>query len=340
MILNQTPPELFSERPVRSVMEEEGGWPSYRARRIITITVLLGVIGGGLAVAYTRPTTPMAVVEVPVIKADIVPYKQRPQQPGGMDIPHQDMEVYRELEGKTQLEAKPGEEKMLPTSESPLPEHINGQVQTDFSAPTIMTTPKTELLTGVPVQQNEPDLRTSIPNSEPALPQVAQAAASPVAMSSDMQVPAASVIKTPDIKQKSVVEPAGQSLETHNEKAIDSLANKNNSVSQKSPEVKQGEKTAESFAATLAKVTTPAKTKSVVQFASLPNQEQAKLLLNKLAKQYASLLDGAELRIVRADLGGKGIYYRIQSAPVTPDQANHICAALKQQHAGCFIVRP
>jgi cell division protein FtsN len=56
----------------------------------------------------------------PLIKAEEGPIKIRPDQPGGMEIPHQDKMVYDELEGKEQ---KPAVEKLLPPPEQPkLPE--------------------------------------------------------------------------------------------------------------------------------------------------------------------------------------------------------------------------
>jgi len=43
---------------------------------------------------------------------------------------------------------------------------------------------------------------------------------------------------------------------------------------------------------------------------------------------------------IRADLGDKGIYYRIQTGPVAdPAAAERICSALKQRSVGCIIAR-
>ena len=62
------------------------------------------------------------------------------------------------------------------------------------------------------------------------------------------------------------------------------------------------------------------------------------MMLN-LQEKYSSALNGASLHLARADLGTKGIYYRIQSQPLTEEGANRICSSLKQMNAGCILVR-
>jgi len=61
--------------------------------------------------------------------------------------------------------------------------------------------------------------------------------------------------------------------------------------------------------------------------------------MGRLQRRYASILDEAQLRVVQADLGEKGIYYRIQSQPISDERANKICASVKKLKAGCILVR-
>jgi hypothetical protein len=76
-----------------------------------------------------------------------------------------------------------------------------------------------------------------------------------------------------------------------------------------------------------------------VQLASVPDETSANQMVKQLQSRYASVLGDAHLRLVRVDLGDKGIYYRIQSQPVSEGRANDICAAFKKMKAGCILVR-
>jgi hypothetical protein len=43
---------------------------------------------------------------------------------------------------------------------------------------------------------------------------------------------------------------------------------------------------------------------------------------------------------VRADLGDKGVVYRIQAGPITTaDAAADLCNKLKARNVGCFVAR-
>src|SRR5580658_4513994 len=98
---NQPPPELFAQRPVQSTFSKDSAdrsvrmrrGPPYAVRRLITVSVLLLIVCGGLYWAFGN-RMPAVPGEIPTIKAE-GSYKQRPQQPGGIEIPHQDVQVYQ-----------------------------------------------------------------------------------------------------------------------------------------------------------------------------------------------------------------------------------------------------
>ena len=68
-------------------------------------------------------------------------------------------------------------------------------------------------------------------------------------------------------------------------------------------------------------------------------QAQAQALKEKLQAKYAGRLGDAALHLERADLGARGVFYRIQSQGLAESDANHICSALKQMNTGCILVR-
>ena len=52
---------------------------------------------------------------------------------------------------------------------------------------------------------------------------------------------------------------------------------------------------------------------------------------------FPSTLGGGSIR--RADLGAKGVYYRVRVGPLTRDAADKICAQLKSGGAECILTR-
>ena len=258
------PPELHPERPIRSDFARSDfgarfgrGGVSYRTRRLLTISLLAGVLSAGLygLVHHFATETPE---EIPTLTADGA-YKQKPDQPGGINIPHQDVEVYQKLSTDTK-NGKPTVEHLLPPPEAPAP--VPPPLPPATTAPTLT-------------------------NIAPA------PAAAPI-------IPTTTVKPTPPSAPVHTVE---------------------------KPVTKAHDKTVQSTGAV------------AVQLASVANESAAEATLERLQTKYAPLLGGTHLHLVKADLAGKGTTYRIQSPPLTEVKATSLCAAIKQQNAGCILVR-
>jgi hypothetical protein len=59
----------------------------------------------------------------------------------------------------------------------------------------------------------------------------------------------------------------------------------------------------------------------------------------RLQKKYAEL-KGLSVRTQKADLGAKGIFYRLQAGVASESRAKEICAGLKlSNHSGCVVVK-
>ena len=86
----------------------------------------------------------------------------------------------------------------------------------------------------------------------------------------------------------------------------------------------------------------PAKNGSYkVQVASVPSQEQAEKEWAKMKSANSDLLGALTMSIQRADLGAKGVYYRIQAGPLADDAAaKTLCSSLQSRKIGCLVVRP
>ena len=46
------------------------------------------------------------------------------------------------------------------------------------------------------------------------------------------------------------------------------------------------------------------------------------------------------MQVAKADLGEKGVFYRIQGVGLDEERARSVCSQLKAQNVGCVVVRP
>jgi cell division septation protein DedD len=77
-----------------------------------------------------------------------------------------------------------------------------------------------------------------------------------------------------------------------------------------------------------------------VQLGSVRSEDQARQEWSRIKRQNADLLGNLSATPIRADLGDKGVYYRIQVGPVGDTAtAEHLCGELKQRSVGCILVR-
>jgi hypothetical protein len=84
----------------------------------------------------------------------------------------------------------------------------------------------------------------------------------------------------------------------------------------------------------------PAKTGNVrLQLGSVRSAGAARVEWDRIRQRNSDLLGALSASPVRADLGDKGVYYRIQTGPIGYLAADRICGALKARKVGCVIVR-
>jgi hypothetical protein len=85
----------------------------------------------------------------------------------------------------------------------------------------------------------------------------------------------------------------------------------------------------------------PAAPKGVrVQLGAMHSEELARREWDRLKHRNGDLLGSLSVETVRADLGDKGVFFRIQAGPL-PDlkEAERICEEMKRRNFGCTIVR-
>jgi cell division protein FtsN len=84
-------------------------------RGVLTGVVLVAFVGI-LWYAYPRGQEQYTDIDVPVVKADATPYKSAPEEPGGMEVRHQDSTVFETLDGG----AGKTDEKVVAAQEKPM----------------------------------------------------------------------------------------------------------------------------------------------------------------------------------------------------------------------------
>ena len=277
------------DRPVTSQVGR--GRPSMRkkwTRRILTVGIALGALFGFVAIvfnAYDRGKQPADDKAAPVIKAEEGPLKVRPQQPGGMDVPNQDKQVYGRI---APADRPPQVEHLIPPPEANVARPPAPPQQTAASQPA----------ESAPAPAEPKPAEVAAPATPPAPPAAEPEPAQPVA------------------KEEAPPEPAPP------------------------PKAEPPARTASVPRA----VPPPTRVSAGgyrVQIASLKSEDAAKRTWTDLSKRHADLFGKLSSSVVRADLGQKGVYYRLQAGPLADAAAAQaLCNRAKQRKLGCIVVKP
>jgi len=74
-----------------------------------------------------------------------------------------------------------------------------------------------------------------------------------------------------------------------------------------------------------------------VQLSSQRSEGDARASLQNISARWSSLFQGNDLEVRRADLGAKGVYYRVMLPAGSRSQAAQICAEIKSSGGDCFV---
>jgi len=74
--------------------------------------------------------------------------------------------------------------------------------------------------------------------------------------------------------------------------------------------------------------------------ASIRSEDAVRAEWGRLKGKYPDMLGGLDLTVARADLGAKGIFYRLRAGPLSESAAKKLCADLAKNKVGCLVVRP
>lgn len=88
-----------------------------------------------------------------------------------------------------------------------------------------------------------------------------------------------------------------------------------------------------------AAATQPAAGPYAIQIASQPTREGAQSTYESLSRRYSSVIGGRGVNIVRADIPGKGVYYRVRVPAGSRSEASSLCRSYKAAGGSCFVAR-
>lgn len=260
------------------------------------LVLLAFIFAGALFFAYRNSMHPAGLAGAaadgspPLLRADTTPYKMAPENPGGIDIPHQDKEIYDRLSGKTE----PGVERLLPRAEEPLDLPSEPQVQPNPDALAAASAGMSPTVEG-----SAPAVPTPPQGTMPVPGQMQPGAAMPATGAPVSAMPT----ETPGTDAPAGTVPA-------------SVADK--VAGQKLPEpIAEGE--------------------YVVQLGSGKDEAGALRQFSRLQKKYPDLLGGLAPNVQRADLGDKGVFFRLRAGPLSKSAAELLCDKLSSGGQACLV---
>ena len=85
----------------------------------------------------------------------------------------------------------------------------------------------------------------------------------------------------------------------------------------------------------------PARADLRVHLGTVKSKARAVREARRLIRAHKSALDGLKIELVRADLGGRGVYYRLLAGPVSNNTAaDSLCRQLTVRNQNCFVIEP
>ncbi len=358
-------PAAASRRPVRSV------------RGMVTTAAVIVVLGVGAYGAYSwvRHGAPISSFsgEPRVIAADSDPVKVAPENPGGTVVPNQDKAVYDRVAGDST--AAPKQKELVSSNEQPvdvvqktlIPESVSPD---DGSAEQVTATPvgETEDPRLLPnqnggnadVASNGDDqvpavsprkVRTMIvkpdgslvPRDEPALAPATTAAAKPAnnQVASANPRPSATNAQAaaqPDDNDAASAESTPiRVVKTNPVPTARPEPAKANAAAPVQPKVQPKQVASASPAAAPAATSAASSGAYGVQIASLPTEADAQKSQANLKAKFASVIGNHPLEIRKADIAGKGTYYRVRVVAGSKDEAAAICQRYRSAGGTCLI---
>ncbi|MBC2885008.1 SPOR domain-containing protein [Ochrobactrum sp. CM-21-5] len=333
--------EAYRNRPVRG-----------RRGLILASAAGIAVLLGGIGYHFLGGS---GSDEPIVIRADNQPTKIQPENPGGATVPNQDKAVYDRVAGT--LPNSPEQKSLISSGEEPvdisgtddsenaasnIPDEPAGtnaagqgqsaQMASDQNAPliqpreveTMIVRPDGTIVQPEPVAAPQPAPVASQQPTAPsggdeiaALASAGDTAPQPVAPAPGVEPAQA---ETPRLPVRAPVVPSRPA-----EQPVNIVGN----VPQRTA----------TPAAAAPQVASAAGGGYFIQIASQPSAELAQKSYANMAQRYANVIGGRGVDIKRAEIPGKGTYYRVRVQAGSKEDASALCGRLKSAGGNCLVTR-
>lgn len=311
-----------------------------------------------------------------LIEASSEPVKVAPENPGGKEVPNQDRAIFSDPKGAPAQEelVSTSEEPVDIASvpENALPSSLNGEdfqkgedrlapseesASSGDAAPFVVAPRKVRTL----VVRSDGTLveRAAVPTPEPIQPEATVEVENVAAVEPEQLggVPLAAATQAEPVsdaatEEPTLVEAAPETPETAVEPtATAALPTRTVQTRTISPEQITerpsdqpvnivNEQPAQVATAPAAETAAQApSTPFAVQMASLPTEADAQQSARNLSGKFGNVLGGRSLVIRRAEIEGKGTYYRVRVGAETRAEANTLCEQIKSSGGSCFVTR-
>tara|TARA_R110000868_G_scaffold92100_3_gene255250 strand:- start:25935 stop:26861 length:927 start_codon:yes stop_codon:yes gene_type:complete len=301
--------DLHAEQRYRGAGKKApgGGWLKGAATVILGLVVVGGGLGAGGYWFYNQGQPAQQEGKLPILLPDPTPVKLRPDDPGGMEVPHRDTTIYEQLD-----DSQPEDPVVL--QELPdMPKAPEVMPSSDDGGETDVADGASNAETSVGQVVTETASASSASKSEPAAESAPETATSQTTAS----------IKAPEIAAPSYAEKAIAAAKEKQQAAV--VAAPATPVAAKA-NVATGKVSEQDFR---------------IQLASVRDASGAESEWKRLSSKNKDLLGNLQMFVQRTDLGDKGVFYRLQAGPLAnAGAAETLCGNLKQRNVGCLIVRP
>lgn len=279
---------------------------------------------GSLWIAYRSGGTAAPIGEAPLIKADPQPVKVRPTPEEARGEP--DPQIYIKLaKSPSQPPSQPqAAAKLLPAPEKPMPRPVSAFVA-EAPAPPPVALPQ--------IADASPAAVAPPPVTAPRAPPEAVARVAGERERLDLAATKPQIRHTPPAKPGVVLSLPGATEAKAPEPKPAAPAVVPAVVSAVVPAAKPA------GAAALAAVA-PAAGGMLVQLGAYRSEAEAQGVWNRLKTEQPALVGDLKPRVLRADLGEKGVFFRLQVGPLADDtSARFFCRELEARKQACFLVR-
>ena len=285
-----------------------------RGRSLLPVLVAGSAVilfAGFMWISYTRHPH-LRPGEVPIISADTGPIKTKPDDPGGMDIPFKDTTVYEELGGSKTHRTSTATEHLLQPPEQPLPKPEAPSAPVPAAPPKAADAAPAPNADILPLPPAEPGAESAPAASDPDAAALAPLEAPQTDAST--AAPAPPPASPPDAG--TLLPPPPPSKPPHAEKPLSATV-----------------------AVTPAAKPSPAASTSgnyAVQLGAFKDEAMATAEWQRLKAAHPEVLGSLSPLVERADLGAKGIWYRLKAGPLPQDTAKKTCVTLKSANVTCI----